>query len=237
LWSPKKEEGHPQGVPLQMTYNPDIHHRRSIRLREYDYSQPGAYYVSICIQGHKCLLGEIALGQMNQNHAGEMVERAWKWIPRQFPTTELDEHIVMPNHFHGILRIVGAPLVGAQVGRGDPRGRLGETAERVSTTMARRQTRAPTRGAPTLGEMIGAFKSITTDEYIRGVREQGWARFSETFWQRNFYEHIVRNEAELEKIRDYIRRNPLMWAVDRYNPDRVVPVIDEEGRVVPWDES
>jgi REP element-mobilizing transposase RayT len=85
--------------------------------------------------------------------------------------------------------------------------------------------------------MIGAFKSITTDEYIRGVREEGWPRFSETFWQRNFYEHIVRNEEELEKIRDYIRRNPLMWAIDRYNPDRAVPVVDQEGRVVPWEES
>jgi len=210
-------------------YDPDIHHRRSIRLREYDYSQPGAYYVTICIQGYKFLLGEIVLGQMNQNDAGAMVERAWKCIPQRFPTAEMDEHIVMPNHFHGILRIVGAPLVGAP-NAGSPRQRAG-------TRGAPKQTRAPTRGAPTFGEMIGAFKSITTDEYIRGVREEGWPRFSETFWQRNFYEHIVRNEQELEKIRDYIRRNPLMWAIDRCNPDRAVPVIDEEGRVVPWDES
>jgi hypothetical protein len=96
-----------------MTYNPDIHHRRSIRLRGYDYSRHGAYYVTVCIQGHKCLLGEIALGQMNQNDAGRLVEQAWKWIPRQFPTAEMDEHIVMPNHFHGILRIAGAPRMRA----------------------------------------------------------------------------------------------------------------------------
>lgn len=110
-----------------MMYNPDIHHRRSIRLRGYDYSRPGAYYVTICIQGHKCLLGEITLGQMNQNDAGRVVERAWRWIPRQFPTAELDEHIVMPNHFHGILRIVGAPLVGPECRQpkttGDHKGR------------------------------------------------------------------------------------------------------------------
>jgi len=174
-----------------MTYNPDIHHRRSIRLRGYDYSRPGAYYVTICIQGDKCLLGEIVLGQMNQNDAGRVVERAWKWIPRQFPTAELDEHIVMPNHFHGILRIVGAPLVGAPNG-GSPRQRA-TTRVAPGETGVRTTIRAPTRGAPTLGEMIGAFKSITTDEYIRGVREEGWPRFSETFWQRNFYEHIVRN--------------------------------------------
>jgi hypothetical protein len=69
------------------------------------------------------------------------------------------------------------------------------------------------------------------------VRAEGWLSFSESSWQRNFYEHIVRNEVELERIRDYIRRNPPMWAIDRYSPARVVPVIDEEGRVVPWEES
>ena len=171
-----------------MTYNPDIHHRRSIRLRGYDYSRHGAYYVTVCIQGHKCLLGEIALGQMNQNDAGRLVEQAWKWIPRQFPTAEMDEHIVMPNHFHGILRIVGAPLVGAPNTsrpnqRATTKGAPRET--RARTTIAPKETRAPTRGAPTLGEMIGAFKSITTDEYICGCARKA-ARFSETFWQRNF---------------------------------------------------
>jgi hypothetical protein len=96
----------------QMSYDPDIHHRRSIRLREYDYSQPGAYYVTICVQDHQCLLGEVVQGQMNHNDAGRMVDRDWRSIPTQFPAVELDECIVMPNHFHGILRIVGAPVVG-----------------------------------------------------------------------------------------------------------------------------
>ena len=100
-----------------------------------------------------------------------------------------------------------------------------------------RTKRAPTRGAPTLGDVVGAFKSVTTDEYIRGVQAANWPRFRGRLWQRNFYEHIIRDENELEKIRDCIRRNPLMWAIDRYNPDCAVPVINEDGRVVPWDAS
>lgn len=109
----------------------------------------------------------------------------------------------MPNHFHGVIHILGTPLV----------------------------------GAPTLGEIMGALKSITTDEYICGVRELDWPRFKGKFWQRNFYEHIVRDDAELERIRDYIRRNPLMWTCDRYNPERTVLVVDENGDAIPWDES
>ncbi len=210
-----------------MAYDPDTHHRRSIRLRGHDYSRSGAYYVTICVEDDRCLLGEVVLGQMNENDAGRMVDRVWRSIPARFPAAELDEHIVMPNHFHGIIKIVGAPLVGAPVGRD-------VTYDRPE---ARTEKRAPTRGAPTFGDMVGAFKSITTDEYIRRVREAAWPRFGGRFWQRNFYEHIVRDEDELEKIRDYIRRNPLMWAIDRYNPDRAVPIIDEEGRVVPWEES
>jgi REP element-mobilizing transposase RayT len=231
-----------------MKHESNLPQRRSIRLPGCDYSQPGPYFLTICIRGYKCLLGEIVLGQMKQNDAGEMVDRAWNSIPQQFPTVELDEHVVMPNHFHGIIKIVGTPIVGAgkadkrtvgasPVGARDSRTWLRATT-RVAPTDRRTATRAaPTMGTPALGEIVGAFKSVTTDDYIRGVREQGWPRFSQRLWQRDFYEHIVRNELELERIRDYIRRNPQMWAIDRYNPDRTVPVIDKEGRVVPWEES
>ena len=174
---------------------------------------------------------------MKQNDAGEMVDSAWNSIPQQFPTAELDEHVVMPNHFHGIIKIAGTPIVGA--GNADKRT-VGAplVGARNSRTWRRATTRAaPTTRTPALGEMVGAFKSITTDDYIRGVREQGWPRFSRKLWQRDFYEHIVRDELELERIRDYIRRNPQMWAIDRYNRDRTVPVIDERGRVLPWEQS
>jgi len=217
--------GRPQGPPLQ-TMKDDLGRpqRRSIRLPGYDYSQPGAYYFTICIQSYECLLGDVVLGQMEQNDAGEMVDRTWNSIPQQFPMTTLDEHIVMPNHFRGIIKIVGAPLLGAR--KGNHRG------QRAAIGAA--PTKPP--GVPALGEMVGAFKSITTDKYIRGVREQGWPKFNEKLWQRDFYDHIIRDELELERIRNYIRRNPQMWAIDRCNPGRTVPVIDEEGRVVPWEE-
>jgi len=216
-----------------MVYEPDIHHRRSIRLRGYDYSRPGRYYITICTEDARCLMGEVVLGRMVKNDAGRMVGRVWETIPTLLPAAQLDEYMVMPNHCHGIIKIVdvGAPLVGALRGRRNPR-----RAE-VPATQTAAPNRAPTRGAPTLGDIVGAFKSITTDEYIRGVREANWPRFSRGLWRRNFYEHIVRDEDELEKIRDYIRRNPLMWAIDRYNPNRAVPVIDEDGRLIPWERS
>lgn len=91
-----------------MTYNPDIHHRRSIRLREYDYSSNGAYFVTICAQGRACLFGDILDGEMRLNDAGRMVAEWWVKLPGKFPNVALDEYVVMPNHFHGIICIVGA---------------------------------------------------------------------------------------------------------------------------------
>ena len=179
--------------------------------------------MTICIQDHRSLLGNVQSGVMNLNDAGEMVDAAWFRIPMQFPTIQLDEHITMPNHFHGIIQIaggdtVGVPLVGTQPGGMAAFG-------------------APTRGAPTLGDVVGAFKSQTTDEYIVGVDQVDWPRFQKHFWQRNYYDHVIRDHDELEKIRDYIRKNPLMWTMDRYNPENPGLVMDDTGALVPWDES
>jgi len=208
-------------------YDAKIHHRRSIRWAKHDYSSPGAYYVTICIQDGRCLLGKVADGIMSLNDAGRMVETAWFQIPTRFPAMKLDEHIVMPNHFHGIIHIADAQTGGNQfVGAAD-----------VGAPLVGAQKRAGTRPAPTLGDAVGAFKSIATDEYIGGVKLLGWPRFNERFWQRNYYEHVIRHQDELEKIRDYIRKNPMMWTIDRYNPEHGVPVIDETGRVVPWNET
>ena len=97
-----------------MKYDPDCHHRRSIRLKGYDYSQAGVYFVSVCTQNRECLFGAIVGGEMVLNHAGRMVETVWDRLARRFPDIELDESIILPNHIHGIITIVGAPLVGAQ---------------------------------------------------------------------------------------------------------------------------
>jgi len=138
-----------------MTYDPDIHHRRSIRLNDFDYSQSGAYFVTIVIKIRKCLFGEVIDEAMVLNDAGYMVETVWNGLPHQFPNIELDEYVVMPNHFHGIIIIVGATLVVAQ------QNVVGEN------------ERAGTRPAPTnetIGDIIGVFKSITTHEYVVGVK-------------------------------------------------------------------
>jgi REP element-mobilizing transposase RayT len=209
-------------------YDHDIHHRQSHRWRKHDYSSPGFYYVTICIQDYRCLLGNVSAGMMNLNDAGRMVDAAWSEIPTRFPTMRLDEHMAMPNHFHGITEITVRQNIGD---RGAPLVGLLKIAPEPATAGA------GTRPAPTLGDAVGAFKSVSTDEYIKGVNELGWPRFRGRFWERNYYDHVIHDQYELEKIRQYIRQNPLMWSCDRYNPENSVLVLDETGHVVPWDES
>lgn len=128
------------------------------------------------------------------NEIGLMIKSIWEQIPGHYPGIEIDEFVIMPNHMHGIIVIVGAPLVGA-----------------------RREQRTGTRPAPTLGNIIGAFKSITTNEYSLGVKKHNWQPFVGKFWQRNYYEHIIRNDTELNKIREYIQNNSLNWSNDSEN--------------------
>jgi putative transposase len=150
-----------------MKYDRDRHYRRSIRLKDYDYSQEGAYFVTICTQERRCLFGEIHEGEMLLNAPGTMLVNTLERLNQRFPEVKIDAHAVMPNHIHGIIWLVGAPLVGA-------------LDHDIGST---------TRVAPTLGDVVGAFKSITTDEYIQGVKILEWAPFSGRLWQRNYYEH------------------------------------------------
>ena len=158
--------GRHKACPYEM-YDPKIHHRRSIRWRQHDYSSPGGYYVTICVEDYRFVFGYVSAGLMKLSDAGRMVSAQWEEMPTRFPTMKLDEFIVIPNHFHGILHIVGAPLVGAPTVGAPLVG-----AQMVAGT-AQQGTRAGTRPAPTLGDAIGAFKSLTTDGYITGVRELG----------------------------------------------------------------
>ena len=192
-----------------MKNNPDNHHRQSIRLKGYDYSRAGAYFITVCMQNRACLFGNVVDGKMILNNAGRMVQTVWDELPNRFYNIKLDEYVIMPNHIHGIISIVGAPLVGAQTTVGT-RITAGDLTERAGT-----------RPAPTgLGDIVGAFKSITTHEYIRDVKQHGWPPFADKLWQRNYYEHIVRNDDELKRIREYIINNPMQWGFDRENPDR-----------------
>ena len=189
-----------------MRFDPDKHHRRSIRLRGYDYAQAGAYFITIVAQGRECLLGQVVNDEMQLNDAGRMIWDEWQALAHRFPAVELDQFVVMPNHVHGIVRIVGASLVDAHDG--------------MTTTEGATTRRATTRVAPTLGDIVGAFKSITTNEYIRGVKTLGWQSFPGRLWQRNYYEHIIRDDASLNRIRRYIVDNPAQWPNDDENPKK-----------------
>jgi putative transposase len=203
-----------------------IHRRRSLRLKGYDYGMAGAYFVTICTQDRSCLFGDVVDGAMRLNEAGQMVAALWDGLAERFSNVEIDQFVVMPNHVHGILVLdadagvvvkegattrvaptdgdpVGAPLVGAPVTNGDPVG-------------------APLVGAPArLGNVVGAFKSLVTTNYIVGVKEKGWPEFGGRLWQRNYYEHIIRDEGALNRIRRYVDDNPARWDFDDENPRKI----------------
>ena len=179
-------------MAIRMYYDPEKRRRRSTRLPGYDYAQPGAYFVTLCVQQRECLLGEIESAGMACNEAGAMIEMWWRELPRKFPACSGDAFVVMPNHMHGI--IVIDELAGA-----DARHKDAHT-------------------SASLPRIVQWFKTMTTNAYIRGVDERGWMPFARRLWQRNYYEHIVRDEIDLNRIREYILNNPLNWEDDPDNP-------------------
>ncbi len=202
-----------------MKYDPAKHHRRSIRLKGYDYAQAGAYFITMCTQDRACLFGDVVDGNMRLNDAGRMVVAEWAMLPERFPNVVLDAFVVMPNHVHGIIittTSVGAGLV--------PALDAGTAATGATTTGA------TTRVAPTVGDVVGAFKSRVTVEYVRGVNASGWPPFRGRLWQRNYYEHVIRDEVSLNRIRKYIRDNPAHWDLDRENPAVIQPEAEDAWR-------
>jgi len=222
---------------MNALFDPDRQHRRSIRLRGYDYAQAGVYFVTIVIQDRACLYGEVVDGRMRLNDAGRMVGAEWDALCPRFINIDLDAFVVMPNHIHGVVIItgtigtdgstVGAPLVGAQT----PSAIVGAPLVGAQSTTGAQSTgpigasRATTRVAPTLGKIIGAFKSSTTVAYTRGVKMHGWSPFRGRLWQRNYFEHIVRDEGSLHRIRQYIAANPAHWTDDPENPQGIVGAV------------
>lgn len=207
-------------------YDPDKHHRRSIRLKHYDYSTSGHYFVTICIQNRACLLGNIVAGQMQLNDAGRMVKQSWIDLPNRFPHIALDKFIVMPNHFHGIISLhnpVGAPLVGTLDNPcHDPISLSNPSYQSGITQTDNHGPRAGTRPAHpqnhSLGQIIGAFKSMTTHNYIAGVNHKDWQPFHHRLWQRNYYDHIIRNNSALQRLQHYITLNHECWENDQLHP-------------------
>jgi len=155
-----------------------INNRQSIRLKHYDYSQNGLYFITVCIDNHHCLLGNIVDGVIQLNGAGEMVAQQWSELSVRFDGLKRHDYVVMPNHFHGIVEL--------------------------------------NSGDKQLGDIVGAFKSLSTNAYIAGVKFDGWTRFSKRFWHRNYFEHVIRDEAGYLKISEYIKNNVLKWGLDRF---------------------
>ncbi|HET8944733.1 MAG TPA: transposase [Dehalococcoidia bacterium] len=175
-------------------YDPQIHHRRSIRLPAWDYRERGAYFVTICTHERRCTL--IGAGIRS------IVLEAWRGIPDHFRYVSVDEFVIMPNHVHGIICIdVGAMASPRpnRVGRGSP------------SPLRQRQPRGADPGS--LGAVIGSFKSHAAYR-INGLKGTPGA----PVWQRNYYERVIRSDRELERAREYIMDNPRKWAVDKHNP-------------------
>src|SRR5258706_6464331 len=187
-----------------MRFNPNKHNRRSIRLRGYDYTAPGAYFITICTKNRVYLFGTVVDEVMQLNDAGQMVERWWGEVANKFPTIELDAFVVMPSHFHAIVAITNAHCDALDAGN-----HTGLPLHNVTDATNDRDVR------PTLADVIHWFKTMTTNEYIRGVHDLGWSPFDRRLWHRHYYEPIVRDAAELARIRIYIEGNPARWATDQ----------------------
>jgi REP element-mobilizing transposase RayT len=188
-------------------YNHDIHHRRFIRLRGYDYSQEGLYFVTTCTQNRACLFGNITDGAMRLNEIGRMVENEWLKLPERFNNVVLDVFQIMSNHFHGILQIVGAGLAPAPNDSVACDNRAG-----MDNNEATAHNRATARVAPTIGNIIGAFKSLVTNECLKIFKSKN--EYLGKLWQHNYYEHIIRDHNDYARIAGYIADNPANWAND-----------------------
>ena len=190
-----------------MKYNPDIHHRRSIRLKGYDYSQAGAYFVTICANDRECLFGEIVemIGEHREmvlNEFGRIVKDEWVRSAEIRSEIELGEFVVMPNHFHGIVHITTQPV-----------GAYGHTP--VShTPVSHTPVRSPSK---TIGAMVRGFKSVVTKR-INEIRNSPCV----PVWQRNYHEHIIRDDADYNRIAEYVIANPHRWIEDKLHPDNFV---------------
>jgi REP element-mobilizing transposase RayT len=184
-----------------MTYDPAKHHRRSIRLPAYDYAQAGAYFVTLVAHARECLFGQVVGGQTRLSMPGEVVAAQWLRSARIRGEIELDAFVVMPNHVHGIvvIRDVGA------------------------------HSRAPLPSPPhrpprSLGSFVAGFKSAATKR-INAIR----STLGLPVWQRNYYEHVIRDEDDLDRVRRYIAENALRWEEDPENPAAARPVGDHRG--------
>ncbi|MGB5289071.1 MAG: transposase [Ignavibacteriaceae bacterium] len=174
-----------------MSHDSQKHNRRSIRLKDFDYSTPWWYYITICSYNHQNLFGQIINGKMILSEFGIIVEEEWLKTEKLRKDVELDYYVIMPNHFHGI------PIINSR-----DKARLVPTAEK-------REFGRPV--ANSLSTIVGSFKSAVTRRINEFRNSSG-----KLVWQKNYFEHIIRNENDLNNIRKYIELNPLKWELDEY---------------------
>lgn len=182
------------------------HDRRSIRLPGYDRAQAGAYFLTVCTRNRRHLFGEITAGTSYLNPVGWLVKRCWLEIPQQFPFVELDAFVIMPDHVHGIVRIVERATGGVEVS--DDLGARLELLLRAAPRSASGPTMAAFGHPPphALSAIVGSFKAAAARAINAGSSRSGMS-----IWQRNYHEHIIRNEDALRRIRRYIQTNPERW--------------------------
>ena len=171
--------------------------RRSIRLKGYDYTCEGSFYITLCTNNGRCLFGRIVDGKMVLNEFGKIVRDQWLGIRKRFNNVKLDEFVVMPNHFHGIFHITpnNRPII-------------------VGATLAVAHTGETGEKPPSVSDVVGAFKSLCVNRCLNWIKQNDTKRFFGKLWQRNYWEHIIRNDTELKRIRRYIRNNPEQWEKD-----------------------
>lgn len=172
-------------------YDPDLHHRRSIRLVGHDYSKVGSYFLTICTHDRECLFGDVLDGEMRANALGVKVQECWEDLPHHYESVVLDAFMIMPNHVHGIVILV--EFVGAGLNS---------------------SPKLPARPQP-LSEITRAFKTFSSRRINELRHSPGMP-----VWQRNYYEHVIRNQAEMDRIREYIIHNPGHWEEDSDNLTR-----------------
>jgi putative transposase len=250
------------------SYNPNIHHRRSIRLKGYDYAQEGLYFITICVQNRQCLFGKIENDEMILNEYGTIAYNEWIKLPERFSNVQLDVFQIMPNHIHGIIAVGATLAVGpdrAWVNHA-PTDAVAPDRARVkhvptdtpnndnasndvdapnndnvfndsggsdntnasndgdaTNNMDASDIGAPVNRAPTtttVGDIVGAYKSLVSNACLK-IFKQKWAGVNPAptmgkLWQRNYYEHIIRNESSYHSISNYIINNPAAWKEDKF---------------------
>jgi REP element-mobilizing transposase RayT len=195
-----------------MPYNPHLHNRNTIRLQGYNYAQHGAYFITICTHNKEPVFGEIKSGIMIPSHLGEIAYNQWLQLPQRFTNINLGAFVIMPNHIHGIIIIEEM----------DPsrRGEAGDNKHSIKPkiTLSPASPTLPNEDSLPHGTIPGSisaiiqnYKSSTSRKINMLLRTK-----NKTTWQRNYYEHIIRDDNDYDRIVEYIENNPSCWSDDRY---------------------